>query len=114
MRIVRSERGRRVVMAIVCLLWARPQQMQQRPRSAGSVVFSPLVGLAEQRSESRYCADERRRVRPRSAADTFYWLELPMATIQHSSQRTVIGNIEPGVKPRAGLTAPFVRATGRG
>jgi hypothetical protein len=37
-----------------------------------------------------------------------------MATIQHSSRRTVIGDIEPGVKSRAGLTALFVRATGRG
>ncbi len=37
-----------------------------------------------------------------------------MATMQHPNQRTVIGDVESGAKPRAVGPAPLVWASGRG
>jgi hypothetical protein len=94
--------------------------MQNAPKPSGNsahlgfMVFSPLVGLAPTAVGRRSCADEDRRVRPRSAAETSFWLELPMATMQHPNQRTVMGDIEPGAKPTAVVLAPSVCASGRG
>jgi hypothetical protein len=94
--------------------------MQNAPKPSGNsahlgfMVFSPLVGLAPQRSGGHSCADEDRRIRPRSAADISFWLELPMATMQHPNQRTGMGDIEPGAKPTAVVPAPPVWASGRG
>jgi hypothetical protein len=48
------------------------------------------------------------------AADISLSLELPMATMQHSNQRIVIGDIEPGAEVRAVVSAPLVWAGGRG
>jgi hypothetical protein len=47
-------------------------------------------------------------------ADTSLWLGLPMATMQHPIQRTVMGDIEPGAKRTAVVSAPPVWASGRG
>jgi hypothetical protein len=78
------------------------------------MVFSPLVGSAHSGREGIAARMRSGASGHDRLADTSLWLELPMATMQHPIQRTVMGDIEPGAKPTAVVPAPPVWASGRG
>ena len=91
---------------------------QHAPKPSGTAPLGfhgifPAGRLGAQQSEG-IAAQRGRRVRPRSAVDMSFCLELPMATMQLPNQRTMIGDSELGAAPGAVVPASLVWPSGRG